>query len=256
MDIDLISIGAHPDDVEVGTGGVLVKMRKLGFSTGIIYLTKGEMGTGGTMAIRKKEAEDAAEILGAKLLARLDFGDCKVEDNYDSRLKVAGLIRKYRPQIILCSYWEGGHGKRQGHPDHLAAGKIVINAANYATLKKIPAKGEPHRVKAIFHYFLPSEVPPTFVVDITEEFDAWMAALKAHKSQFLNPMKKRDYIWALESMARGYGNAIGMKYGQGFAIGEPLRIENLFCLIQEAGAYAGCAFPIRSPKKESERSRQ
>ena len=176
MDIDLISIGAHPDDVEVGTGGVLVKMKKLGYSTGIIYLTYGEMGTGGTTVIRKKEAENAAEILGARLLARLNFGDCKLEDNYTTRLAVAKLIRQFKPRIILAPYWEGGHGKRQGHPDHLAAGKIVMNAANYATLIKMPLKEKPHRVKTIFHYFLPSEVPPTFVVDITEEFDDWMAA--------------------------------------------------------------------------------
>jgi bacillithiol biosynthesis deacetylase BshB1 len=232
MQVDLISIGAHPDDIEVGTGGVLVKMKKMGISTGIIYLTEGEMGTGGTPEIRRQEARDAADILGAKLLASLDLGDCKLVDNYETRLEVAKLIRKHRPKIILAPYWEGGHGKRQGHPDHLAAGRIVMNAANYATLRKMPIEGEPHKVNAIFHYFLPPETPPTFVVDITEEFDAWMSALKAHKSQFMNPEKNRDYLWFLESLARTFGNHIGAKYGQGFIIGEPMRIENLFCLIQ------------------------
>lgn len=248
MKIDLISIGAHPDDVEVGAGGVLVKMKKLGYSTGIVYLTEGEMGTGGTTGTRKKEAEDAARILGAELLERLNFGDCKVQDNYESRLEVARLIRKYKPTIILAPYWEGGHGKRQGHPDHLACGKIVINAANYARLKKMPLDEEPHTVNQIFHYFLPPEIPPTFIVDITDEFETWMAALKAHKSQFMNPEKDRDYIWSLESMARGFGNPIGAKYGQGFVIGEPMRIENLFCLAQKTGESVGCRFPLKPVK--------
>jgi bacillithiol biosynthesis deacetylase BshB1 len=245
MNIDLISIGAHPDDVEVGTGGVLVKMKKIGYSTGIIYLTQGEMGTGGTPEIRKKEAGDAAKILGADILERLDFGDCRLEDKFETRLEVARLIRKYRPRIILAPYWEGGHGKRQGHPDHLAAGRIAMYAANFATLKKLPLDDPPHRIDAMFHFFLPWEVPPTFVVDITAEYDAWMAALKAHKSQFMNPEKDRDYIWSLESMARGFGNRIGVKYGQGFVIGEPMRIENIFCLIRPDGDSSPCTFPHR-----------
>ncbi|MBD3168238.1 MAG: bacillithiol biosynthesis deacetylase BshB1 [candidate division Zixibacteria bacterium] len=240
MNIDLLSIGAHPDDVEVGTGGVLVKMKKMGFSTGILYLTQGEMGTGGTIGIRQEEAKEAAKILGVDVFETLDFGDCKLDDNYTTRLAVAGIIRKHKPRIILAPYWEGGHGKRQGHPDHLAAGRIAMNAANFATLKKMPIDLEPHRIKGMFHYFLPAEVPPTFVVDITDEFETWMAALQAHKSQFMNPEKDRDYMWTLESLARGFGNYIGVKYGQGFVIGEPMRIENLFCLVQTPGKYKGC----------------
>ncbi len=232
MEVDIISIGAHPDDAEVGTGGVLVKMKKLGYSTGIIYLTQGEMGTGGFPELRKKEAVRAAKILGVDLVVDLDFGDCRLEDNYKYRLKIAELIRKFKPRVILAPYPRGGHGKKQSHPDHLAAGKIVVNAANYAMLKKLPIQGEPYQVSAIFHYLLPTEVPPTFVVDITDEFDIWTEAVKAHKSQFQNPAKQYDYLWFLESMVRGYGNHIGVKYGQGFSIGEPMKIENLFCLIE------------------------
>ncbi len=231
---DVISIGAHPDDVEVGTGGVLLRMAQQGYRVGIIYLTKGEMGTGGTPEIRAQEALKAAQILKADLLATLDFGDTKVVDTPEHRYVVAELIRKYRPRILLAPWMRGGHGKRGSHADHLAAGNIVTNACYYATFKKLPIKGDPYPVPALFHYFLPLEDPPTFVVDITDQFDDWMAALKAHASQFLNPekMKHRDYIWNLETMARNYGNMIGVKYGQGFKIGEPLRVSDLTDLVK------------------------
>lgn len=230
-EIDLMAIGAHPDDVEVGCGGLLIKLLNRGYRTGLVYLTRGEMGTGGTAEIREKEALDAANIMGAEILATLDFGDCRVQDNYDARLQVARLIRRHRPKIVLAPYWQGGHGKRAGHPDHLATGLIAINAANYATLKKLPIEEPSHRVSAMFHFFLPPEVTPTFVIDISEQFDGWLEALSAHKSQFLNPEKDRDYLWSLESMARAYGNLIGVKYGQAFGVGEPIKIEDIFCLV-------------------------
>lgn len=229
---DCISIGAHPDDVEVGTGGVLVKLHDFGHKTGIIYLTQGEMGTGGTPEIRRKEAEAAAAIMGADLLETLDLGDTRLVDTPENRMHVAELLRKYRPRIVLAPYWTGGHGKRASHPDHLASGQIVINAANYAALKKMPIKGEPYTVRGLYHYFLPAGVMPTFVVDITKQYDRWMDALKAHKSQFQNPEKPRDYLWALETMARGYAANAGVRYAQGFAIGEPLNIEDHILLVK------------------------
>jgi len=228
MDYDLISIGAHPDDVEVGTGGILAGLNRDGLKTGIIYLTKGEMGTGGTAEIRDEEAHSAAKTLGSDLLETFDWGDCKLFDTYERRLELAAAIRKYRPQIILTPYPNVGHGRRQSHPDHVAAGQITINAANYATLKKLPVEGEPFLVKNIFHYFLPPGISPTMVVDITEVFDIWIEALKCHKSQFLNPEKSRDYIWSLESMARSFGSMAGCKYGQGLYSITPIKISKLF----------------------------
>jgi len=229
---DLISIGAHPDDVEVGTGGVLISLNEKGYKTGIVYLTAGEMGTGGTPEIRAEEAKNAARLIGSDLIHTYDWGDARLFDDYEKRIELAGLIRKYRPAIILAPYPHIGHGKRQSHPDHVAAGQIAINAANYATLRKMPIEGEPHLVKQIFHYFLPPGVSPSFVVDISEWFDKWIEALKCHKSQFLNPEKSRDYIWQLESMARSFGIQAGSRYGQGFYHIEPIRIKNLFDLLK------------------------
>lgn len=229
---DVISIGAHPDDVEVGTGGVLCKLHDLGYKTGIIYLTEGEMGTGGNRAIRKREGEKAAAIMGADIVKRFNWGDTKLTDTYEHRVQIARLIRRYKPRIIFAPHWEGFTGRRQSHPDHLATGRIVMNAANLASLVKLRGPHEVHRIGALYHFFAPSGVNPSFVVDITEQFDRWMEALSAHKSQFLNPRKSRDYLWSLETMARAAGARIGVKYGQGFVSAEPLRISDPMTLIQ------------------------
>lgn len=232
MEYDLISIGAHPDDVEVGTGGVLIGLNEAGYKTGIVYLTKGEMGTGGTPEIRAREAENAASLIGSDLIETFDWGDCRLFDTYERRIELAATIRKYRPKILLAPYPNVGHGKRQSHTDHVAAGQIVVNATNYATLIKMPIEGEPHRVQRVFHYFLPPGMTPNFVVDITEQFDKWMESLKCHESQFLNPEKSRDYLWSLETMARSFGQQCGGHYGQGFYNVEPIRIVDMFDLVK------------------------
>lgn len=229
---DVLSIGAHPDDVEVGTGGVLIDLSKRGNNCGIVILTLGEMGTGGTAEIREKEVHAAAEILGADVLARFDWGDTRLEDSYDHRLELAKIIRATRPQILLTPYPHVGHGRRQSHPDHVASGVITLNAANLAALKKVDIPGKPHRVTRIFHYFLPPGVTPSFVVDITDYFDRWIEALSAHKSQFLNPEKSADYIEHLQSMARSYGMQARCKYGQGFKSVEPILVKNLMHLVE------------------------
>ena len=138
---DVFSIGAHPDDVEVGTGGVLCKLHDLGYKVGIIYLTEGEMGTGGTVAIRRKEADHAAKLMGADIVKRFNWGDTKLMDTYEHRVQIARLIRRHKPRLIFAPHWEGFTGRRQSHPDHLATGRIVMNAANLASLVKL---GGPH----------------------------------------------------------------------------------------------------------------
>ena len=229
--LDCLALGAHPDDVEVGVGGVLVKLRQLGHTTGLAVLTRGEMGTGGTPEERAQEIHRAAHIMGAKVIATLDLGDTRLADTPENRMKVAALYRRTRPRLVFAPYFQGGHGQRASHPDHLAAGQLAMNAVPYAALAKLDLPGEPHQVPALFHYFLPPEVMPTFVVDITEQFDTWIAALKAHATQFQNPSKPRDYIWFLESRARHFGSLIGVKYGQGFAAGEPMNVRDPLSLV-------------------------
>ncbi len=224
-------MGAHPDDVEVGCGGVLIDLAKRGCRCGIVILTQGEMGTGGSAEIRSLEVEKAAEILGADILARFDWGDTKLQDSYDKRLAVAEIIRKARPKIVLASCPQIGHGRRQSHPDHVAAGVIVTNAIHLASLAKVDLAGESHLVTRTFHYFLPPGVTPDFVIDITPHFDRWIKALSAHQSQFLNPDKSRDYIEQLTAMARSFGLQARCKYGQGFGSTEPIQVGNIMNLI-------------------------
>ncbi|PWB70562.1 bacillithiol biosynthesis deacetylase BshB1 [candidate division GN15 bacterium] len=233
---DLISIGAHPDDIEVGTGGVLIGLHERGYRCGIIIMTEGEMGTGGTAEIRAQEVKDAAKILGVDILATFDWGDTRLEDSYDKRLAIAAIIRRAKPRIILAPYPHVGHGRRQSHPDHVASGIIAINACNLASLKKVDLPDPPHLVTRIFHYFLPPGVQPNFVVDITPQFDQWIAALSAHRSQFLNPEKSRDYVEQLTAMARSFGLLSRCKYGQGFYAVEPVLVKDIMGLAEEQNA--------------------
>lgn len=230
---DLLSVGAHPDDVEVGSGGVLIDLQKRGLKTGIVILTEGEMGTGGNAEIRSKEIQDAARIMGTDVIKQFNWGDTRLEDSYDKRLELAKVIRQCRPKILLAPYPHVGHGRRQSHPDHVEAGIIAINAANLAALKKVDIDGDPHLVTRIFHYFLPPRVSPNFVVDITPHFDQWIEALSAHKSQFLNPEKSRDYIEHLEAMARSFGLQARCKYGQGFYAVEPIMVTDIMSLASD-----------------------
>jgi len=230
---DLLSIGAHPDDVEVGSGGVLIDLNKRGKKTGIVILTEGEMGTGGTVEIRSKELHHAAKVLGSDVLKVFNWGDTRLEDSYDKRLELAQIIRQCRPKALLAPYPHVGHGRRQSHPDHVAAGIITVNAANLAALKKVDIEGEPHLVNRIFHYFLPPKVSPNFVVDITPHFDQWIEALSAHQSQFLNPEKSRDYIEHLSAMARSFGMQARCKYGQGFYAVEPILVKDIMTLAED-----------------------
>jgi bacillithiol biosynthesis deacetylase BshB1 len=229
--LDCLAVGAHPDDVEVGAGGVLIKLRQLGHSTGLAVLTRGEMGTGGTPEERSREIQMAADVMGARVVATFDLGDTRLVDTPDDRLRVAALYRRFRPRLVLAPFIRGGHGRRGSHPDHLAAGRLAMNAVNYAALAKLDLPGEPYQVPALFHYFIPPEVMPTFVVDITDQFETWMSALKAHATQFQNPSKPRDYLWSLETQARYYGSLVGVKYGQGFAAAEPMHVRDPMALV-------------------------
>ena len=228
---DLISIGAHPDDVEVGTGGVLISLAERGYRCGIVILTQGEMGTGGDAEIRSRELHAAAEILNAEVVKVFDWGDTRLEDSYDKRLALAQIIRDTRPRIVLAPYPHVGHGRRQSHPDHVASGIIAINAANLAALRKADLTGEPHLVDRIFHFFLPPGVTPNFVVDITSQFERWIEALKAHESQFMNPAKSKDYIESIAATARSFGLQSRCKYGQGFYAVEPVLVNDIMTLV-------------------------
>ena len=237
MSVDILVFGPHPDDAEIGAGGLLRKMKSLGHKTGIVDMTTGDMGWG-TPGIRAGESAEAAKILQLDVRENLDLGDCRVEDTFENRCKVAGVIRKYRPQIVLSPYYNLPIGRGLGHNDHYKTGQIVSNAYNLAHLRKAPVPGDPHQAKAIYYYFLPPGTVPSFIVDITDSFDDWITALDCHQSQFHNPEKPRtaelqNVREAFETFARYWGWQAGVKYGQGFLSTAPLRIADPLTLVRD-----------------------
>ena len=225
--LDILAIAAHRDDVEQTCGGTLLKMAELGHRTGILDLTHGEMGTRGSAEERAQEAADAAKILQVSWREALDIPDGRVENTWENRLKVARVIRQTRPRVVILPYWEGRH------PDHYTASKLGYEACFLAGLAKLAVSSQPsavsseqplpHRPFKIIYATLYHDVRPTFVVDISGQFEARFESLMAYKSQFSDQEAGKDIFPAraeirarIESMARFYGMMAGVTYAEPF----------------------------------------
>jgi bacillithiol biosynthesis deacetylase BshB1 len=237
MPVDVLAFGPHPDDAEIGCGGMLLRMKSLGHSTGIIDMTTGDMGWG-TPEIRMSECDAAARKLKLDVRENLDLGDCRIEDTFENRCKVAGVIRKHQPQVVFAPYYNLPIGRGLGHNDHYKTGQIVANAFNLAHLPKAPAPGEPHQARAIYFYFLPPGTVPTFIVDISDFVEDWLAALDCHQSQFHHPDRPRPATLprvrdVFETFARFWGWQIGVKYAQAYLATGPLRVGDPMMLVKD-----------------------
>jgi N-acetylglucosamine malate deacetylase 1 len=253
--LDILAIAAHRDDAEQTCGGTLLKMAQLGHRTGILDLTQGEMGTRGTVDDRAREAEQAAQILRVSWRQALDIPDGRVENTWENRLKVARVIRQTRPRVVILPYWQGRH------PDHYTCSTLGYEACFLAGLTKLNidaelkqlskghgfsrAKDDPrkrsalaaegrHRPFKIVYATLYFDVHPSFIVDITEQFEARMQSIFAYQSQYSDQeagksdFPAHDEIRArVESMARFYGMMAGVKYGEPFLQKEVGLIEDL-----------------------------
>jgi N-acetylglucosamine malate deacetylase 1 len=254
--LDIIALAAHRDDVEQTCGGTLLKMAQKGYRTGILDLTQGEMGTRGSAEDRAKEAADAAKILSVSWRAALDIPDGRVENTWDNRLKVARVIREQRPRVLILPYWQGRH------PDHYTASILGYEASFLAGLQKLsisqdsvartrpersrtgpsPASVDietlpPHRPFKLIYATLYYDVRPTFVVDITEQFEARLSSLLAYKTQFSDQEAGKDFFPAeadirarVESMARFYGMLGGVTYAEPFLQKEVGLVEDLMLI--------------------------
>lgn len=236
MPVDILAFGPHPDDAEIGAGGLLRKMKDRGHRTGIVDMTTGDMGWG-TPEIRAGESAEAGKFLKIDVRENMDLGDCRIEDTFENRCKVASMIRKHKPQILLSPYYDLPIGRGLGHNDHYKTGQLVSNAFNLAHLAKAPCEGEPFQAKAIFYYFIPPGTKPTFIVDIGECVEDWLSALDCHKSQFYHPDRPRPASFpqpreAFESNARHWGWQIGVKFGQAFLATSPLKVDDPMTLVQ------------------------
>jgi bacillithiol biosynthesis deacetylase BshB1 len=230
MRLDLLAIAAHPDDVELTCGGTMLKMARRGYKTGILDLTAGEMGTRGTPQTRAKEAAKAAKLLGVAWRGTLGVPDSDVQPSRQHKLKLAGVIREFRPKTVILPYWEARH------PDHYHASTLGYEGCFLAGLKALPIAGDAYRPFKILYAASFAEVRPTFVVDITKEFDQRRKAILAFASQF-RPVKgepKNRVFLAIDrleeemnQLARRYGQMIGVRYGEGFVTKEMTQVENV-----------------------------
>ena len=237
MAVDLLAFGPHPDDAEIGCGAMLRKMKPLGHTTGIVDMTTGDMGWG-TPEGRLEECDCAAGILQLDVRENLDLGDNRVEDTFENRCKAAAMIRRHQPQIVFAPYYDLPIGRGLGHNDHYKTGQIVANAFNLAHLRKAPIEGDPYQAKALYFYFVPPGMIPTFVVDVTDFVEDWLRALDCHGSQFANPDRPRPASLPLPreaflATARYWGWQIGVRYGQAFLSTSPLRVGDPLTLVKD-----------------------
>ena len=229
--LDILAIAAHRDDVEQTCAGTLLKAAHRGQRTGILDLTQGEMGTRGAAKDRAREAADAAKILGASWRRALDIPDGRVENTWENRLKVASVIRETRPRVVILPYWKGRH------PDHYTCSVLGYEACFLAGLAKLDASSAPHRPFKIVYATLYYDIRPTFVVDISDQFEQKFASILAYKSQFSDQETGKDLFPAqaeirarVESMARFYGALGGVTYAEPFVQKEVGMVEDLLTI--------------------------
>lgn len=231
MKLDLLAIAAHPDDVELTCGGTLIKMSQLGYKTGVLDLTRGEMGTRGTPETRLEESQRAGEIMGVAIRANLSLPDAHLEASESYKLAVAAKIREWQPHTVILPYWEGRH------PDHYNASKLCYEGCFLAGLKQLSIAGEAFRpFKILYATAYDESVRPSFAVDVTAQFERRHEAILAYESQF-RPRKREDsskvYI-PLDELedrvnltSRHYGRMIGVKYAEPFLVREILQVDDV-----------------------------
>lgn len=232
MKLDALFFAAHPDDVELSCGGTLLKLTRSGKKVGIIDLTEGELGTRGSKQIRRKEARNAGNVLGVHVRENLRFPDGNIVNSLQNRLKIIELIRHYTPDILFIPF---DHDR---HPDHGHASELVTESAFYSGLTKIMTKKN-GRAQNAFRpakniYFMQTYTfEPSFIVDITPEFDDKMKAIRCYGSQFYKPgdkgpqtfISQKKFIDYIEARARHYGFQIGSEYGEPFFVYESIRLD-------------------------------
>ena len=267
--LDILAVAAHRDDVEQTCGGTLLKMAEHGHRTGILDLTQGEMGTRGTAEERAAEAADAARILKVSWRTALDLPDGRVENTWENRLKVTRVLREQRPRVVILPYWKGrhpdhyttsvlgyeacflaglsklhvetalaSHSERSEEPALGTSGmEVVSSPRNHSKLETGNSKLPPHRPFKILYASLYHDVRPTFVVDITAQFEARLQSIYAYKSQFTDQEAGRNDFPAaddirsrVEAMARFYGMLAGVKYAEPFVQKEVGLVDDLAAL--------------------------
>lgn len=226
--LDVLAIAAHPDDVEQTCGGTLIRSAEQGYRTGVLDLTAGDMGSRGNPNLRIEESKAAAEVMLLSWRENLRWPDARLENTTPARMTLAGVIRRLRPRTVILPYWSGRH------PDHYRACEISYEACFLAGLKKLEEDTPPHRPAKVLYSSLYANVTPSFVVDITRQFDRRMASLFCYGSQYGDSDESSDLFPSqrevkerISSVARFYGNLIGVKYGEPFVVKESIQVDDV-----------------------------
>jgi|SRR5215510_12458647 len=235
IQLDVLAAFSHPDDAELTMAGTLIRVKSLGYRTGIADMTRGEMGTRGTPEIRAKESLDAARVMGLDARVNLELPDGHLALNEETRAAVVRLLRKHRPKVVFTSHWD------DPHPDHAAVARIVREAARLATMRRYDeAAGlEPIKMPSIAHAVYSRLVLPSFIIDVSEFAEKKMEAIRAHASQFYSTQSKepttriaeKGFLRQIEDRMRYYGSLIGVEAGEPFYVREALNVDDPVALL-------------------------
>ncbi|MFM2229688.1 MAG: hypothetical protein RL607_946 [Bacteroidota bacterium] len=238
MKLDILAFGAHPDDIELGCSGTLAKEVALGKKVGIVDLTRGELGTRGSVEIRNRESAKAFEILGIHVRENLDMRDGFFVNDEAHQMKIIQTIRKYQPEIVICNAID------DRHIDHGKGSKLVSDACFLSGLRKIETKWEGStqaawRPKVVYHYIQWKNIEPDFVVDITDFMEVKMESILAYGSQFYNPnssepstpIATKNFLDSVKYRAQDLGRIVGVEFAEGFTVERYLAVNSLGDLI-------------------------
>ena len=244
MKLDILAFGVHPDDIELSCAGTLLVEKRNGKKVGIIDLTKGELGTRGNARIRKEEAENSAAILGVDVRENLEMADGFFKNDQANQVTIIKVLRKYRPEIILCNAPE------DRHPDHGRSADLVSDAVFLSGLKKIETRDdkgnsqEVWRAKYVFNYIQDMYLHPAFVIDISDVFDKKIEAIEAFSTQFYNPdasdkepqtyISSPEFLESVINRSKMYGKMIGVKYAEGFLSKKMIGVKTFDAFIQRS----------------------
>lgn len=235
VELDVLAVFSHPDDAELSVSGTLLKLKSLGYRTGVLDMTGGEMGTRGSPELRAQEALEAARIL--KLDVRLNLGqpDGHIWPTEEARTAVVRVIRSHKPKVLMTTHWD------DPHPDHANTSRIVREAARLATMARYDEQGNQKaaRIPAIMHSLFSRHVVPSFIVDVSDFVEDKMAAIKAHESQFYSSqstepatrISEEGFLDQIEYRMRYFGSLIGVAAGEPFYVREALNLDDPIALL-------------------------
>ena len=233
--LDVLAVFSHPDDAELTMAGTLLKLKSLGYRTGVLDMTRGEMGTRGTPETRAKEALDAARVMGLDARLNLELPDAHIMLSEESRQAMVRVLRQCRPRVVFTSHWD------DPHPDHAATSRIVREAARLATMRRYDEKAGLAAIKmpALAHAVYSRLVVPSFIIDVSEFVEGKMNSIRAHASQFYSAESKepatrisdQGFLRQIEDRMRYYGSLIGVSAGEPFYVREALNVDDPMALL-------------------------